>query len=137
MKTIFVLLLFSISFCNAQTDTSIEEILNTESSDGNIIYQLSSVDVKPDFPGGTNVYTNFINKNYNPTGKDIKSGTVNIMFIVEKDGQLTNIKAVKTDSVTVDNLIRIIRSAPKWNPAQINGKPVRCSFTLPITLNAQ
>jgi|SRR5690606_3615477 len=56
-------------------------------------------------------------------------------FVVEKDGSLTNIKIRESNEPTFNNeVIRVIKSMPKWKPAIEDGMPVRSDFTLPITI---
>jgi protein TonB len=106
--------------------------------DNQIIYVSANVDTTPSFPGGMNKLMNFILKNYTPSDDDIKAGRVMLTFVVEKDGQLTDIKAVRTtDNASVGALIRLMEKAPKWNPAKLKDTPVRCSYSLPISLTQQ
>lgn len=55
-------------------------------------------------------------------------------FVVEKSGQVCNIKVVKSSHILLDmEAIRVISEMPSCQkPAIINGEPVRMSFTLPI-----
>ncbi|WLD24467.1 energy transducer TonB [Flavobacterium dauae] len=56
-------------------------------------------------------------------------------FVVEKDGNLTNIKIIESNEPSLNSeIIRVIKSMPKWNPATENGVPVRSDFTLPIKI---
>lgn len=60
-------------------------------------------------------------------------GRVFIQFIVEKDGSLSDVMAVKGISEECDlEAIRVIKSYPKWNPGKQRGKPVRVRMILPI-----
>jgi hypothetical protein len=60
-----------------------------------------------------------------------------VSFIIETDGSLTEITTLR-DNVgygTVDEAIRVVKSAPKWIPGKINSEPVRVKYSLPITIN--
>ncbi len=60
-------------------------------------------------------------------------GRVFIQFVVEKDGSLSDVVAVKGISEECDlEAIRVIKSYPKWNPGKQRGKPVRVRMILPI-----
>lgn len=60
-------------------------------------------------------------------------GKVFIQFVVEKDGTLSDVKAVKGISEECDlEAIRVIKSYPKWNPGKQRGIPVRVRMILPI-----
>ena len=60
-------------------------------------------------------------------------GTVYVSFVVEKDGSVTNIKAVRGVSETLDReAVRIIESFPKWIPGQDKYGVVRTRVRMPI-----
>ena len=64
-------------------------------------------------------------------------GRIFISFIVEQDGSITNIKIIRGLGFGTDvEALRIIKRMPKWNPGEQNGKKVRCSYTVPITIYA-
>ncbi len=91
----------------------------------------------PRFPGGTEAMFSFIQKHkkYPQGGPDAdKEGKVYVSFVVQSDGNIKNIIVKKSLSPSHDaEATRIIRKMPKWIPAKQNGKPVNCSYTLPIT----
>jgi antitoxin component YwqK of YwqJK toxin-antitoxin module len=64
-----------------------------------------------------------------------KQGTVYVSFIVEKDGSISSVKAVKevqgAPGFTKES-IRVILEMPNWNPGQMNGKNVRVSIIQPV-----
>lgn len=61
-------------------------------------------------------------------------GQVFISFVVEKDGSLSNIKAVKNaDYELIKEALRVVRSSPKWEPAKQHNRFVRIHYTFPIT----
>ena len=57
---------------------------------------------------------------------------VKLKFVVEKDGSFTDIKVVEDKHGLGNEAVRVLKSMPKWKPAQHNGKTVRSQFTLPI-----
>ncbi len=61
-------------------------------------------------------------------------GTVVVSFIIEKDGQLTNIKILKNPGGGLgEDVERVIKAMPQnWRPAIINGEPVRFKYALPV-----
>ncbi|WP_333864955.1 energy transducer TonB [Sphingobacterium sp.] len=65
------------------------------------------------------------------------SGVIEVSFVVEKDGSLTDI-AVKRDMKfgTGDAAINLLKKAKKWKPGVQNGLKVRVAYTLPIRLSA-
>ncbi|MFI3321971.1 MAG: energy transducer TonB [Rikenellaceae bacterium] len=62
------------------------------------------------------------------------SGRVTLMFVVERDGSVSNIKVISSpDKSLSEECIRVIQKAPKWTPGEQRGKPVRVNVTIPIT----
>ena len=58
-------------------------------------------------------------------GKDIK-GNVTVSFIVEKDGSVSHVTLVEGCHPGLDTLLfNAVKNNPTWEPAMINGKPVR------------
>lgn len=93
-----------------------------------------TVDTMPHFPGGEKALTEFIQKNlrYPETDTDVQ-GRVVIRFVVEKDGEISNIEILRSLASEFDKeAVRIIQLMPKWVPGKQNGKPARVYYTLPI-----
>lgn len=61
-------------------------------------------------------------------------GIVVYSFVVEKDGSVSNIKAVKSLSPEIDKeALRVINMTnKKWEPGLQGGEPVRVEFVLPM-----
>ena len=99
------------------------------------------VENMPEFQGGDLGLMKFIQENvkypekareYNITGK------VFVSFIVDKQGNVTNVKIVRGVDKNLDaEAKRVVSSLPKYKPGKQRGKPVRVMFTIPInfTLN--
>lgn len=138
-KIIVVFALFMFQFGIAQ-DLVVEPAVPVKEiqEDENTIYNSAGVEVKPEFPGGIEEFYKYVEKNFNkPTSKDFPGGKVFVSFVVEKDGSLTNIKAVRNMGYgTAEEAVRVVKKGPKWIPAQQNGKIVRCQYMLPIKLAA-
>jgi protein TonB len=94
----------------------------------------------PVFPGGEAAYLKYISSNtvYPDVSRDNESyGTVYISFIVDKKGNVKNVKIVKGVDPFIDKeALRVFEAMPKWKPGKQNGIPVsvtqmgRVSFTL-------
>ena len=66
------------------------------------------------------------------------SGRVLLMFVIERDGSLTNIQVLQTpDSSLSDEAIRILKTSPKWTPGKQRNQSVRVKYTLPIDFRIQ
>ena len=103
----------------------------------NNIYNTAGIEVKPDFPGGLEKFYKFVANNYRTPEEEGLKGKVFITFVVEKDGSLTDIKVIRDIGYgTGKEAIRVLKSSPRWNPGEQNGKKVRVLYSLPITIQS-
>ena len=66
------------------------------------------------------------------------SGRVLLMFVIEKDGSLTNIQVIQSPDPSLSNeAIRILKSSPKWTPGKQRNQTVRVKYTLPVDFRIQ
>lgn len=112
------------------------EVTETNS---NQIFQSVEIDPKP--PGGMKAFMDWVGKNYDYPQSAIEAGVngvVQVSFVVERDGSLTDIKIVRDLKYgTGDAAVKLLSKADKWSPGVQNGRPVRVAYTLPIRLNLQ
>ena len=60
-------------------------------------------------------------------------GRVFVEFVINKDGSLTDVRAIKGIGAGCDEeAVRIVQSSPPWSPGKQRGKPVKQRYTLPI-----
>jgi len=94
------------------------------------------VEQMPSPVGGMNTFFKFVGKNLkypNQARRMGIEGKVFVQFVVDKDGSLTEIEAVKKIGGGCDEeAVRVMSMAPKWNPGKQRGKPVRVRMILPI-----
>jgi hypothetical protein len=110
---------------------------NMEKNEDNTVYNTSGIEVKPEFPGGIEKFYSFVQKNYNMPDQEGLKGKVYVTFVVEKDGSLTDIKVLRDIGYgTGKEAIRVLKATPRWNPGEQNGKRVRCTFSVPISLQS-
>lgn len=86
--------------------------------------------------GITEFYNTFISA-FNEKGITTKDTLVStrLKFIVEKDGSFSNIFAVGSNDENASNeAIRVLKTMPKWIPAENEGEIVRSTFTMPIKI---
>ena len=103
----------------------------------NTVYNTAGIEVKPDFPGGMDKFYKFVGNNYQTPEEDGLKGKVYVTFVVEKDGSLTDIKVLRDIGYgTGKEAIRVLNKCPRWTPGEQNGKKVRCTFSLPISLQS-
>lgn len=76
----------------------------------------------------------------NAAAKGIDPGTytIQIKFLVLKDGSVTDVKALNDPGYGLaEAAVKTVQNGPKWNPGQQNGKPVNAYHTQPITFVVQ
>jgi protein TonB len=93
----------------------------------------------PKFPGGDVKLMEFNAKNTKypaeAVERDLK-GKILVTFIVEKDGSISNVKAVDGgEKVLSDEAVRVVKTMPRWTPGKLQGEVVRCRFTIPVIFN--
>jgi len=121
--------------CARNTETKNEiskgQIINDEGSD---IFTV--VEQMPKFPGGNKALFKFLNKNIKypeEARKQEISGRVFVTFIVEDDGEITNIELLRGIGGGCDEeAMRVISIFPNYEPGLQRGIPVRVRFNMPI-----
>lgn len=107
----------------------------TPKKGGNEIF--TSVEQVPMFDGGLKAFGDFLNKNikYPKESRDKNiQGRVIISFIVEQNGELSNIKVVRGVDAAIDaEALRVMSLSPKWTPGIQNGRLVRVAYSVPIS----
>lgn len=97
----------------------------------------TSVDVSANFTGGINAFRTKVVNQFDTsvmdgTGEIVKT---TIVFIVEKDGTISEVKATGPNADFNREAIKTIKSVKgKWAPAKINGENVRSYFKFPISM---
>lgn len=94
------------------------------------------LDVMPEPVGGAAAWSKFLQKNLRFPGiaqEQSVSGRVFLSFVIERDGQLSNIKVEKGAGYGFDEeALRVLKLAKAWKPGMQNGQPVRVRYTIPI-----
>jgi TonB family protein len=105
-----------------------------------IIYKTSQLTTspKPTYEKPGMRFTDFVGKNlvYPPAAyRQGISGTVELFFVVEPSGRLSNIRIIKgVGGGCNEEAIRLLKML-KWSPGILNGKAVRTEMTLTLTFN--
>lgn len=109
-----------------------------EAAGGERVYSPYEVDTPPQFfKGDVSTFLNdwvytYLRYPEIPLDQGV-SGTVTVEFIVEKDGSVTGVKAVKgNDQSLEDEAVRVIAASPKWKPGQMGGQKVRVKYSVPV-----
>lgn len=97
----------------------------------NILY--TRAQTMPSYPGGEKALVRTIKeKVVDPSGKDVK-GKVLASFVVEKNGDLSDVKVIQGKNEAVDDqVVDVIRSTSPWTPGAEKGVPVRVQMRLPV-----
>jgi len=104
----------------------------SKSSSGKIY---KKVEVEAKFPDGQKAWQEYLNKTlyYPDTAVNAEiQGDVLMEFIVNKDGSISDVKAVSGPELLKPESIRIIKESGKWIPAMNNGQPVASYRRQPI-----
>jgi TonB family protein len=105
------------------------------STDPNWLTQIfSAVEKEPQFksgPGGFNAYLAKAVKFPDFDRQNGTQGRVIVTFVVEKDGTLSNVKALRgPDQSMMDAAVQAIQQSPPWLPGMQGGRPVRVQYTI-------
>ena len=94
-----------------------------------------------EFEGGYEGWRNYLVRNfrYPQRAKDIDAqGTVVINFMIDKDGTLLSPYVGRSVEMSIDDeALRLIKRSPKWVPAEMDGRKVKCLFAQPVTFRLQ
>ena len=125
MKKLFLIMLLAFVSVNAysQSDDADNDVYNM-------------VDQSAIFQDGYNSIIKFVQENIKFPAEAKENnvhGRLMVSVVVEKDGSLSDIKIKKGLGYGLDEeIVRIIKMMPKWQPAQHKGKTVRQTQTIVI-----
>lgn len=108
------------------------ECVNSETAD---IYRCSSIAIMEHIGGLVNYPADALEAEV--------SGTVYVMFIIEKDGSLNNVQVMRSIRVDDDTLseavasleaeaLKVVSSLPDFRPGTEGGDPVRVEYVVPV-----
>lgn len=112
-----------------------DPVVEMPKRDENEIFK--SVEQMPLFVGGDVALMKYIDSHiqYPPeAAKNNIQGRVILQFVVDKTGEIGEIKVVRSvDKELDEEAVRIIKTLPKFNPGRQNGQAVAVWYTLPVT----
>lgn len=88
----------------------------------------TKVEIESEFPGGAQAWQQFLGANLVYPEKAIKKiiqGTVVLQFIVDKDGSISDLKALSGPDILKQAALAAMQHSPRWIPAVQNDKPVK------------
>ena len=111
----------------------------TEKLQGTPFYEV--VEQMPEYPGGIAASMEYIQKNMRYPEAAEKNGTqgrVTVQFIIDKEGNVTNPKVLRSVDKDLDaEAIRLVGAMPKWKPGMQKGKAVAVKYTLPVVFKLE
>ena len=119
-------------------ETAVDEVIfeapEIEDEEADQIFQI--VEDVPVPKGGLEAFYTYVAENLDYPTQAIRmgvTGNVFLKFVVEKDGQLTDIQVIRGIGGGCDEeAVRVLESAPAWNPGKQRGRPVRVYMVIPI-----
>ncbi len=103
------------------------------------VYDMHAIEKYPEFPGGQEAFIKFLRKNLRYPGLAAENGIqgkVILSFIIERSGQLSQIKVMRgIGSGCDEEAMRVLSKSPQWKPGVQNNQNVRVAYTLPINFS--
>ena len=134
------------------TETSQVADVEVEEVEEDIDVPFAVIEDVPIFPGCENEPKNKLRDCFNSMmqkhiGKNFRypeiaqemgvQGRVNVMFVIQKDGSIGNVRMRGPDKNLEEEAARIISKLPKMTPGKQRGRAVRVPFSIPITFKLQ
>lgn len=136
MKRLFITaVLVALSFGMASAQTS-----SDEQNDKSVV-PFAEIDIMPTFQGqSVEHFCYWVMTNVEYPKRALKQGVegmVLVSFVIYPDGKMRDYEVLKTPSIALsDAVIDVLERANKlkdgWKPGEVDGKPVKVSFTIPV-----
>lgn len=100
------------------------------------------VEIESSYPGGAGAWMRYLNKTFRypqQAQDDGIQGTVLVQFIVDKEGNVSNVEAISGPATNGlrEEAVRVIMKSGKWDPAIQNGRKVSSYKKQPITFRLE
>ncbi len=132
--TISLLTIVSFSAC-AQTGST--KLSNDSLNNDESVFE--KVEIEAAFTGGASAWFKYLQSKLNPNvpvnnGAPAGCYTVYVQFVVNKDGNIQNVKPLTHHGYGMEQeVVRIIKMGPKWEPAMQKGRKVNAYRKQPVT----
>lgn len=149
-----VAMIFTMDACSSSKDISkdvskskIDEIIEVKTQNLSVSteatvgenYVHAKVEQMPEFVGGLMELYKYIAYSVKYPIEAMENGIqgrVFVAFVIEKDGSISSVKVLRPVNPLLDaEAVRVVASMPKWIPGTQDSKPVRVSFTVPISFS--
>ena len=95
-------------------------------------------DVMPIFPGGNHALVDYISNSLTNSGTPQEEGRVLVKFYVDEVGSIKDVEVIEGLGKSSDKeVVRIIKSMPKWKPGLRNGKATKMEYIVPIVFGGR
>ena len=96
-------------------------------------------EVRPQFVGGDKAFAAYLTKNIRYPQQALQrhiTGRVYVGFTLSAQGRVQDAHVVRGPGNGLDQeALRLVWLMPPWEPARMNGQPVRVACTIPINFN--
>jgi TonB family protein len=100
----------------------------------------TKVEIESYFPGGPHAWLQFLNDHLTYPNKAVRKkieGTVLLQFIVDKEGNVSDLKALSGDPILQEAALKAMKDSPRWKPAIQNGRIVKSYKKQPIVFRLE
>ncbi len=103
----------------------------------------NKAEVAPEFPGGHDGLSDYVNKNLNYSQTDIDngvSGTIHVSFVVDEHGKVQNPQVMDGKNLNDElneETLKMFKNMPLWKPGLVNGKKVKTRLELPVSFQLE
>lgn len=132
----------SIDFADLTDDIDLVQVVEVQEETIEDDQPFFKVEEMPTFQGGDlSKFREWVFKNVKfpqIAQENNISGRVLVLFVIERDGSLTNIQVLQTpDRSLSEAAIEVLKKSPKWKPGKQRNQTVRVKYTLPIDFQIQ
>lgn len=137
-KTLISILFLGFTLIFSQNKISdINKTFELEKKD-NLYQEVDKVDSPAVYPGGISAFRNNFAKTFNSSNINVRGRIKSeARFVVSEEGNMSDIVIIGDNKSMNREMERSIKAMAKtkWKPAEIDGKPVKFRFRLPITMS--
>ncbi|MDR1054780.1 MAG: energy transducer TonB [Prevotellaceae bacterium] len=138
----FILFVDPALIDTTQYKKMVPKIVEPEREDTEEVFPIYSIQQKPTFHGHEpNAFVSWIYSQLEYPEEAMKNnleGIVYLSFVIGKDGKLMNIQSLsKTDPILVNEVIRVVKSSPDWEPGMQGIRKVNVHYQLSIRFKLQ
>lgn len=127
-------ILFVVFACSEELDPKSKEI--SSQSNKMEVDVFTVVEEQPQYEGGMDAFYRYVanEMTYPLQARQMGvEGRVDVQFVIEKDGSLSDVKAIKGIGAGCDSeAVRVVQNASSFKPGTQRGKPVRVRMVMPI-----